>query len=209
MIKKLNNYQIESRATAQLYTPLDSFTIFTMGTSGEGGEILDHIKKHVGHGHPLDIKVLIKESGDGLWYGGRVADLLDLELGKVWTTANYTPHLTTYKGSDFSALHHATVDTLSLIDCASANMLKYSRHMLRPGGMDGFNKRMIAAEFVDFISGLKALLKLYNIDVLEVVKVNTAKLKKRYDGNFSTEASMARVDVRSEEARYAVKHFRG
>ena len=201
MIKKLNNYQIESRATAQLYTPLDSFTIFTMGTSGEGGEILDHIKKHVGHGHPLDIKVLIKESGDGLWYAARVADLLGLELGKVWDINNYKPEIKTYKGSNFTGLQHATLDTIQIIDSATAKLFKLARMLLltKERKPESYN-RVMTLEFIAFIGGLKSLMELYNIDVLEVVKVNAAKLKTRYDGNFSTEASMARVDVRSEAA---------
>ena len=199
MIKQLNNYQIESRATAQNYTRLDAFTIFTMGTSGEGGEILDHIKKHVGHGHPLDIKVLIKESGDGLWYAARVADLLGLELGKVWDINNYKPEIKTYKGSNFTGLQHATLDTIQIIDSATAKLFKLARLMLTKGESESFN-RIMTMEFIAFIGGLKSLMELYNIDVKEVVKVNAAKLKKRYDGNFSTEASMARVDVRSEAA---------
>lgn len=39
-----------------------------LGLAGEAGEVIDHIKKHVFHGKPLDRAAVILELGDSLWY---------------------------------------------------------------------------------------------------------------------------------------------
>lgn len=43
-------------------------TMLSMGLAGEAGELVDAMKKHVFHGHNLDIEDLRKEMGDVLWY---------------------------------------------------------------------------------------------------------------------------------------------
>lgn len=43
-------------------------TMLSMGLAGEVGELVDAMKKHVFHGHNLDIEDLRKEMGDVLWY---------------------------------------------------------------------------------------------------------------------------------------------
>jgi NTP pyrophosphatase (non-canonical NTP hydrolase) len=39
-----------------------------LGLAGEGGEVVDLIKKHLFHDKPLDRAKLIEELGDQLWY---------------------------------------------------------------------------------------------------------------------------------------------
>jgi NTP pyrophosphatase (non-canonical NTP hydrolase) len=41
---------------------------WALGLAGESGELADHIKKHVYHGHALDIDYVVKELGDIRWY---------------------------------------------------------------------------------------------------------------------------------------------
>jgi NTP pyrophosphatase (non-canonical NTP hydrolase) len=43
--------------------------IWCLGLAGEVGETLDLLKKHFGHGKPLDLDKLKKELGDVRWYG--------------------------------------------------------------------------------------------------------------------------------------------
>ena len=50
---------------------LAMLTSAALGLSGESGEIADHVKKIVYHGHPLDDETrdkIAKEIGDILWY---------------------------------------------------------------------------------------------------------------------------------------------
>ncbi len=53
------------------------------GIGGEGGEVSDLLKKHVGHGHPLDRDKVKKELGDCLWYIAVMADAIGEKLSDV------------------------------------------------------------------------------------------------------------------------------
>ena len=48
-----------------------------LGLVGECGEVVEHIKKHLFHGHKLDVQTLLVELGDVYYYLGA----LELELG--------------------------------------------------------------------------------------------------------------------------------
>ncbi|HEX2722143.1 MAG TPA: nucleoside triphosphate pyrophosphohydrolase family protein [Gemmatimonadaceae bacterium] len=57
-----------------------------LGLSGESGEIADHVKKVIFHGHPLDDATrdkIAKEIGDILWYCAMGARGLGLGLGDI------------------------------------------------------------------------------------------------------------------------------
>ena len=57
--------------------------VMGLGLAGESGEVIEHIKKVVGHGHVIDRELVKKELGDVLWYVAAIATLLDLPLGDV------------------------------------------------------------------------------------------------------------------------------
>jgi len=54
-----------------------------MGLAGESGEIVDVIKKHIFHGHPLDIESCMKELGDVHWYWSILCYVLNLDPEEV------------------------------------------------------------------------------------------------------------------------------
>lgn len=59
---------------------------YAMGLAGEAGEIVDLVKKIVFHGHPLgdeELKNLLKEDGDVLWYAANLARALKVKLSTV------------------------------------------------------------------------------------------------------------------------------
>jgi NTP pyrophosphatase (non-canonical NTP hydrolase) len=56
---------------------------YGLGIAGEAGECADLIKKHIGHGHPLDVVKLKLELGDVLWYVAGLAELAGLTLSEV------------------------------------------------------------------------------------------------------------------------------
>ena len=66
------NYREEVKRTAGVSLESDSFKdqllLGATGLAGEGGEVVDLIKKHVFHKKPLDKDALIKELGDVRWY---------------------------------------------------------------------------------------------------------------------------------------------
>jgi len=83
-----NDYQELAERTAQNEMPYDEqLKNAVFGMVGEVGEFVDLIKKHIYHGHELDIEKVKLELGDIGWYWQRFASILDLELDDV-ATAN-------------------------------------------------------------------------------------------------------------------------
>lgn len=56
-----------------------------MGLCGESGEVIDLVKKHVSHGHPLNREKLIDELGDVAWYLAECAEAIGVTLEDVLT----------------------------------------------------------------------------------------------------------------------------
>lgn len=80
-----DEYQKLAMRTANLTAGELRLAYLGLGLTGEAGEVAEHIKKHIGHGHDLDIEKLSKELGDVLWYVAVMADALGLELGDIAT----------------------------------------------------------------------------------------------------------------------------
>lgn len=80
----LDEYQALAQRTAN---PNQDFKqrlmIAALGLCGEAGEFADAVKKHVGHGHPLDDSKLALEAGDVLWYAAEAAAVLGFNLSVV------------------------------------------------------------------------------------------------------------------------------
>lgn len=74
-------YQDLAKRTANLNNGdrKNRLTNWAMGLSGETGELIDHLKKHVHHGHDLDVEYVKKELGDVMWYWSSIASDLDLK----------------------------------------------------------------------------------------------------------------------------------
>lgn len=56
---------------------------YCMGLSGEAGEVTDIFKKHLFHGHKLDMEKVIAELGDALFYLAALATETGLTLEDV------------------------------------------------------------------------------------------------------------------------------
>lgn len=84
MILELNTYQREALRTANNDLS-DELILATasLGIFGEGGELADHIKKHLEQGHPLDREYCKKELGDLLWYVARLSRALGFSLTSI------------------------------------------------------------------------------------------------------------------------------
>lgn len=75
-------YQILAGRTANPSDP-NRLVISGLGITGEAGEVAELLKKHIGHGHPLDRDKLAKELGDVLWYISDIATACELNLAKI------------------------------------------------------------------------------------------------------------------------------
>lgn len=75
----LNEYQKAQNRTGNGF----SLIVFVLGLGGEAGEVIDLVKKHIGHGHALDRDKLRTELGDVLWYVSAIAGALGFTLEEV------------------------------------------------------------------------------------------------------------------------------
>jgi len=70
-------------------TPEKNFSFVTrlaaagLGLVGEGGEVSEHLKKWLTHGHSLNAQVIEKELGDVLYYIAEIATTLNLSLNSI------------------------------------------------------------------------------------------------------------------------------
>jgi NTP pyrophosphatase (non-canonical NTP hydrolase) len=70
--------------TARVYDdPRMTLVVAALGLAGETGELVDMVKKHVGHDHPLDLVKVQKEMGDVLYYLDWLASIMKTSLEEV------------------------------------------------------------------------------------------------------------------------------
>lgn len=84
LVETLADYQRFAGVTAN--SELDdkmNLAVLSLGVAGEAGEVADYVKKHLGHGHKLDIDKLAKELGDVLWYVAVLSSAVGLTLQDV------------------------------------------------------------------------------------------------------------------------------
>jgi NTP pyrophosphatase (non-canonical NTP hydrolase) len=62
---------------------LDRMTNAALGLAGESGEIADMVKKHLYHGHQLDLVKLKKELGDVQWYIAQMCNAINTTVGEI------------------------------------------------------------------------------------------------------------------------------
>lgn len=54
-----------------------------LGLTGEAGEVIDYLKKHLFHGHELDPAKITDELGDVLWYIAGLCSILGVDMEDV------------------------------------------------------------------------------------------------------------------------------
>ena len=88
-LSDFNTYQELALRTASAESLADSGAMLNtaaLGLAGESGEIADHVKKVMFHGHPLDDATrdkIAKEIGDILWYCAMGARGIGLGLSDI------------------------------------------------------------------------------------------------------------------------------
>lgn len=114
-IKDLNEYQELSKRTLPEHDEWEdrqnALVNYALGLTGESGECVDHIKKHVFHNHQLDVDGIRKELGDVLHYVAGIATLCGLTLEDI-AEANVVKLLKRYPEGFSTADSIKRVDTL-------------------------------------------------------------------------------------------------
>lgn len=78
-----NEYQKLALRTAGTDSLVDLLVNGVMGLSGESGECIDLVKKHIFQMHPLDQEKLAKELGDVAWYLAVTAYAIGYDLETI------------------------------------------------------------------------------------------------------------------------------
>jgi NTP pyrophosphatase (non-canonical NTP hydrolase) len=79
-----NDYQATTLQTLKEFDePYYSLLHLALGVAGEGGEVVELIKKHAFHGHQLDRHKLALEIGDSLFYLAALSHTIGYELSQV------------------------------------------------------------------------------------------------------------------------------
>lgn len=115
--------------------PLVDFATLGLGIAGEAGEVADVLKKHIGHGHALNVEKIREELGDTLWYVAVIAQrIVGSPLSEIMSI-NETKLRKRYPNG------FSTADSIARVDVSprpstteeSAGMVRDSLSDLRPG----------------------------------------------------------------------------
>jgi NTP pyrophosphatase (non-canonical NTP hydrolase) len=146
---------------------------WALGLVGETGEVVDLIKKHIGHSHPLDRDKLVKELGDVEWYMEAMRQAHKLERNP------YLDCIRHYPKGEVSACKEA-LDLATEVGClVSLSVVGILR---------------VSLNVVD--CRLASIYKRYGITREEALAENIKKLEARYPNGFSTEDSINRKDTK-------------
>lgn len=77
------SFDAYQQAAARTLGDQRGLAMVALGLSGEAGECVDLIKKHLYHGHDLDPGKLTQEIGDVLWYCAALATVTGIRLHDV------------------------------------------------------------------------------------------------------------------------------
>jgi hypothetical protein len=188
----LNEYQAAAVKTLNTEQPTltanEYMLLFgAVGLADEAGELLESVLLNKS---PDQIKL---ELGDVLWYVSVICKSLEVELEAVakYVDSFYSTsmqHLKVDSGKKVKASQHGCLWACSILGHVKKALLH--GHGLEPP---------VRIAIVDELHLLAAcwakVVVYYGLEVGEVMAANIAKLQARYDGEFSTEKSVARVDV--------------
>jgi len=79
-----NEYQKKAMRTLnKTLTKKEILVNGVMGLSGESGEVIDLVKKHLFQGHNLEKEKIMNELGDVMWYVAEICEAMDFSLDDV------------------------------------------------------------------------------------------------------------------------------
>lgn len=180
----LNDYQQASERTMNPCSGSQDDNYF-LGLLGEGGELVDLLKKKIYHQHVVPRDKLIKEIGDCCWYIAANCTVYNISLlaaqkaGEGFlTTADKRP---LHECFDLPALCR-----LYFRVCVSIDDVRY-------GDAEDNWQLQLAVLFGGLLRIVTAIGRLNGIDLDEVLTANVEKLKIRYPVAYSSQDSILRI----------------
>ena len=180
----MNNYQVQALQTrAGTETPYEDAQHAGFGLMTEVGEILDTYKRHQFYKKELDVKNLIEEVGDVLWYISVGYHSLGKEM------PDQPPEI-----SELAIKEQNLICTKLLAKLAHHSANFFSIVMMYP---DTWAEEQLQYDLDRLYMYLSCYTKReLGVDLAEAAEANLKKLAKRYPGKvFSTERALNRDTV--------------
>lgn len=151
---------------------------WALGLVGETGEVVDLIKKHIGHSHPLDRAKLVKELGDVEWYMEAIR-----QACKIDRQSNIIGYVINSNNTEIDICREA-----GYLASATSSVVEY---LVSLHSSDYSLEEMLYS--VD--CRLRAIYIRFAISREEALEANIKKLTERYPNGFNTADSINRKDV--------------
>ena len=185
-IKTVQGYENEVRRLLGAHEK--EISAYALGLAGEAGEVVDLLKKSWGHGHPLDVEKLKKELGDCLWYVVALALQFGIPIDRI------TPR----RLIDDTAPEHRGSRPLLIIRTVGRVCAMLQREWYEERGAFLYRasaEKVLTRDLKYIWDQLEQLGLEHGLTLGSILQANVDKLRLRYPDGFSTEASIARVDV--------------
>jgi NTP pyrophosphatase (non-canonical NTP hydrolase) len=158
-----------------------------LGVAGEVGELVDHYKRHIFYGAPIDRVNVIEECGDLLWFCTLAYDQVRIDISYAVEAC----------GGASSA--YADAAPLALL----CRLQGFAAHVFGCVGMERNNDSPfwygIRGDVREIVCLVRALLATVGATLEDAMRANTAKLAKRYPDKFTREHALNR-DLDAERA---------
>ena len=193
---KFDEYQAETRRTSpNEKDKLGALANFSMGLSGESGEVLELIHNFLFNNPILDKEKVAKELGDVMWYISRIADILNIPLSVVASTSR----IDVLQLLKADAIFEIERDQLRNLNRLSMQLSIRSGVIVDHMKKVCFQGRELDEDLVLgnleealFLTSQIAYVLEYKLS--EVVNMNVTKLRKRYPNGFEVKRSENRID---------------
>lgn len=186
----LKSYEVAALRTSSM-TEVDKDTLvgtYLFGLSGEKGEVLDLLKKHIGHKHELDLNLLSKEIGDTLWYVVCLGHLLETPFSSLFQVENLDAIV-----EEVEYLRRP--GDLQVFKLGNQLTILAGRiTAIVDNGHTTSEKDKLRTHFVEFVGYLALIANYYGLSLRDIADKNNQKLLKRYPEGFSSEASKNRQE---------------
>jgi NTP pyrophosphatase (non-canonical NTP hydrolase) len=180
-METFNDYRLQaSRTYNNDLDPQLQLDVYAMGLAGESGEVIDLLKKHLGHAHPLDLIALKKELGDTLWYVAAIATTLKLNIQFYLDTQGVYAIYSKAPSRECIKLDH-------LVGQVSANILDLEIFPTQA-------TENIRSALITILNSINSLCYHYSLTLVDVAQTNIEKLLKLYPDGFDPERSRNRND---------------
>lgn len=156
----------------------------SLGLVSEAGEIADALKATMIYGKPLDLTNMKEEVGDGLWFAGLTARLLQWDYQNDIILPGTVGRAAMIRGDRLIGY------SLRLADAASAVSVRLADH-----AEDDYPIQLpaVKAELQRFVGFLWRISMALNFTLEEAAAANIAKLDRRYNkAGFSADAGLNR-----------------